>query len=137
MKKEKRYSGILIKHKNKVLLCKRSEKKTRGGEWSIPSGGIENDETPINAAYREFFEETGIEIDEEIQLTSMIAKMTRDGKKMKGLLYVYFCEVDEKFNVDLEFAEDGHEHTECGWFGLNELPTPIGEQLKKVIIKHL
>jgi ADP-ribose pyrophosphatase YjhB (NUDIX family) len=137
MKKEKRYSGILVKHKNKVLFFKRSEKKERGGEWSIPSGGIEEDETPINAAYREFFEETGIEIEEEIQLTSMIAKMSRDGKKMKGLLYVYFCEVDENFNVDLDIAEDGHEHSECGWFGLSNLPLPIGEQLKKIILKKL
>jgi len=137
MKKNKRYAGILVKCDDKVLLCKRSLKKIRGGEWSIPSGGIEEDEAPIDAAYREFFEETDIEINEDIELISLIAKMTRDGEKMKGLLYVYFCEVDNEFDVNLETAQDGHEHSQCGWFGIDNLPEPIGEQLRKIVIKKL
>lgn len=33
------------------------------GAWSIPKGEVEANETPLDAARREFFEETGFEID--------------------------------------------------------------------------
>jgi hypothetical protein len=42
-------------------------------------------------------------------------------------------EVDEEVNPDLELASDGSEHTECGYFTYEELPSPIGDQLKKLI----
>ncbi len=35
----KRYSGVLIRCKDKVLLCQRSfDEDSRPGEWSIPCG---------------------------------------------------------------------------------------------------
>ena len=47
---------IIINDKGKLLLCKR--KKTTN--WQFPQGGIDNGETPLKAAKRELFEETGI-----------------------------------------------------------------------------
>ena len=37
--------------------------KKDDGAWSIPKGEIRDDEDPLTAAKREFFEETGFEID--------------------------------------------------------------------------
>ena len=62
----KRYSGVLVKHKDKVLLCKRSKKESLPGQWSIPSGKIEKKEIPLDAAYREFKEETDITLPKTI-----------------------------------------------------------------------
>ena len=130
----KRYVGVLVKSKDKVLLCKRNNKGSLPGEWSIPAGKVDDDESTIDGARREFFEETAIDIDDkELDFIGVIKRYTRDGEKVKGLMYVYQLNSDEELNPDLENALDGSEHTETGYFGIDNLPEPIGEQLEKLI----
>lgn len=135
MDNRKRYSGVLVKTKNKVLLCKRNNKGELPGEWSIPSGKIEQGESPVLAARREMYEETNIVLDGNIELIGMLGKSTRDGQKYKGLLYVYLNKQDEENLPDLEEAIDGHEHVACGYFTKENLPKPLGTQLKELILK--
>ena len=130
---KKRYSGVIVKCKDKVLLCKRNNDGTLPGEWSIPGGHIENNETPIDGAVREFHEETNLNVETPLTLCGMIKRTSRDGENVKGLMYTFLMDVDEQVHPDLETAIDGSEHTECGYFGYDELPSPIGEQLKKMI----
>ena len=47
---------IIINDKGKLLLCKRKNIDT----WQFPQGGIDNNETYLQAAKRELFEEVGI-----------------------------------------------------------------------------
>lgn len=55
-------SGILIINK-KVLLIQRGPKNEPSpNEWGIPCGHVEQGEAPEEAAVREFFEETGIQV---------------------------------------------------------------------------
>jgi ADP-ribose pyrophosphatase YjhB (NUDIX family) len=130
----KRYVGVLVKSKDKVLLCKRNNQGSLPGEWSVPAGKVNQDESTIDGARREFFEETGIDIDDkELNLIGVIKRYNRDGEKIKGLMYVYQLDSDKKLNPDLENALDGEEHTECGYFTIDNLPEPIGEQLEKLI----
>ena len=130
---KKRYSGIIVKSNNKVLLCKRNNYGSLPGEWSIPGGKLEDNETPIDGAAREFHEETNLNVNSPLNLCGMIRRYTRDGKNVKGLMYTFLMEVDEEMTPDLENAYDGSEHTECGYFSYDELPKPIGEQLKELI----
>jgi len=137
-KKSGRYAGILVKSNDKVFLCKRAKGNDKhDGEWSIPCGNLNKGEIPIDAAYREFYEETNIEITKEIELIALIARTNREGSKMKGLMYIYLCETDSEFDVNLDDAMSPDEHTECGWFAIDELPKPIGIQLEKVVFKNL
>ncbi len=51
--------GVICFRGEDVLLIKRG-KPPREGDWSLPGGRIETDETEIEAALRELMEETGV-----------------------------------------------------------------------------
>ena len=72
MKKFRRSAGVIIKHGDEVLLCKRSPKESLPNHWSIPGGGIENGESPGQAAIREVHEETNIELTTDLDLVGII-----------------------------------------------------------------
>ena len=102
--------------------------------WSIPGGKLEDGETTQEGARREFFEETAINIeDKELQFTGLIPRHTRDGKKIKGLMYVYLLNVDEEIMPDLVNAIDGEEHTDAKYFTIDEISEETsGEYLYKM-----
>lgn len=133
---KKKYTGVVVKHDNKVLLCKRNNQGSLPGEWSIPGGKLEKGETPIDGAAREFYEETAIKVNNPLTFCGFIKRFHRDGTKLKGVMYTFLMEVEEQLNPDLENAIDGDEHIECGYFGIDELPSPIGEQTVD-LIKHV
>jgi 8-oxo-dGTP diphosphatase len=131
---KKRYVGVMVKCKDKVLLCKRNNMGSFPGMWSIPGGKMEENETPIEGAKREFLEETDVNInDKEIKLIGLIPRHTRDGKKVKGLMYVYLLEVEEPIIPDLVNAIDGEEHTDSGYFTLDEInPETSGDYFHRL-----
>ena len=128
----KKYAGVLVRYDNKCLLCKRSVDQSMGGEWSIPAGHVEKDESPRDGARREFYEETDKTIG-TLKFAGMIKRYNREASKIKGLMYVYFSDSPEEIIPNLETAKDGEEHSECGYFGKDELPSPISDQLNKLI----
>lgn len=130
----KRYVGVMVKCKDKVLLCKRNNLGSFPGMWSIPGGKLEENETPMEGAKREFLEETDVNInDKEINLIGLIPRHTRDGKKVKGLMYVYLLEVEEPIIPDLVNAIDGEEHTDSGYFTLDEInPETSGDYFHRL-----
>jgi len=130
------YSGIILKSKGKILLCKRSPDASRPNEWSVPSGKIEDNETPIQAAYREFYEETDIDLDKEIFFLDKIKNISRRGY-LDSVVYIYWVEYDKPIIPDLKKAKDGFEHTQCGYFLPKKLPSPISDELTHLIFKAL
>lgn len=52
---------ILYNAEDKFLLLKRST-KGGGGGWSVPGGGLDQDEDPVQGIKREVTEEAGLEI---------------------------------------------------------------------------
>ena len=118
----KRYVGVIVKCGDKFLICKRNDELLGQGEWSIPAGKIEHGEEIKISARREFFEETAININNfELEFAGIIPRYTRDGSKMKGLMYTYIINVEKQLIPDLEEAIDGSEHTDCGYFTLNDM----------------
>lgn len=137
MKKFERWSGVILKKGDKVLMCKRAPNKTLPNVWSIPSGHIEDGESPGQAAIREYFEETNIELTTDIQLVGFVNKFNNDDTIKKGMMYVFYTETDDEDMVpDLENASDGFEHTECKFFSYDDLPyEKKNEDLMKIIKK--
>lgn len=121
MKKFRRSAGVIIKHGDEVLLCKRSPNETLPNIWSIPGGGIENGESPGQAAIREVHEETNIELTTDLDLVGMIDTKNEDGLKT-GMMFVFLQEIENKKNADLEKASHGKEHTTCKYFKSEDIP---------------
>ena len=133
----KKSAGVIVKWNNKCLLCKRSNVETYSGEWSIPGGKVEPDEEIIDAAHREFYEETDKKITGDLNFLGVMGRMNRKGTKQSSIMYVFTTNVDEPIHPDLENAEYGEEHSECGYFSIDDLPEPIGENLKEYLTKVL
>lgn len=131
-------AGIIIKVKDKCLLCKRNATMKNGGEWSIPGGKKEKGEDIKDAAHREFYEEMNLKIPGELDsFLGIIKRMNREGDKQNGVMYVFGKELEDEIQPDLENAIDGTEHTECKYFSLDELPEPIDGVLKEYITNYL
>jgi len=108
-------AGILIYHKNDILLFKRSNKVRYNGNWSVAGGHIEHNETAEEAAKREVYEETMIMISGPIVEMGLYD----DGKDMDR--YALFSkELDNKVEPVID-----DEHDDWGWFNKDWLPIPI------------
>lgn len=125
-------AGIIVKYQNEVLLCKRSEEiQVLNGYWSIPGGGKEKGESSMDAALREFKEETNLDIDSRNIM--YVGSSYNTTKKGKTRFDVFMTEVNEKVYPDLDNALDGMEHSECGYFTIDNLPSPLLGDLKDII----
>ena len=125
------YSGIMIKCKNKVLLCKRREDVPNTAlpdHWSVPCGYVEEGEDIKTAAIRETFEETKIKLDEDS--VKFLSAYPAHGDV--GVFYDYICEI--KGEVEPVIDE---EHSEWGYFGIDEIPTPITDEMRNDVILAL
>ena len=127
----KKSAGVIVKSGNKCLLCKRSNVETYSGEWSIPGGKVEPGEEIIDAANREFYEETNKTLTGELEFIGVMSRMNRKGTKISSMMYVFLIDVDKPSHPDLENAEYGEEHSECGYFSIDDLPEPLAENLKE------
>jgi 8-oxo-dGTP pyrophosphatase MutT (NUDIX family) len=63
-------AAIYVNVGEKLLLLKLSHLKREAGKWSIPAGKIEANESAVQGAKRELFEETGIDVISEDALHS-------------------------------------------------------------------
>ena len=111
MKQFRKWAGVILRHEDEILFCKRAPEKSLGGVWSIPSGKIENGENPGQAAIREFHEETDIELDTNLQFVGFLDKFSKEGLK-KGHMFVfcvlYVCFTHFRLNsLTLSFFDPG------------------------------
>lgn len=137
MVKFKKWAGVILKNDGEVLLCKRSPDKSMPNTWSIPSGHIEENESPGAAAIREFYEETNIELKNDLDFVGFLTKYKKDGTK-KGHMFVFLSESENKIEPDLEKAKDGWEHTSCKYFKKEDIPNQEGnEELVKILKRIL
>ena len=113
-------AGILYFCYDEVLLCLGEN----SGKWHAPKGHIMIGEEPIDGALREFTEETQILFNDipDIKLSNTYKK--DDG----GICYLYVIKGKTKFN-----ARINHEHTDWGYFNVDDLPEPIHKWAKEVI----
>lgn len=87
----------------RVLLLRRSKKGDHEGEWGLPGGKLEGDETPERAAVREVKEETGY-------LTGHAGRFHMRSVRRGVDATTYLFECDDEFKPQLD-----DEHTDYMW----------------------
>ena len=79
----------------------------KSGEIYLPGGGIEKDESHIEALKREFLEEIGCEIVNANKLCDIDCYwLTRNKKNMESLTHIYVVEISDVFNNPLEAGSE-------------------------------
>lgn len=108
---------IVVNEEEKILLVRGMV----GSKWTLPGGGIEKNESPLLAAKRELFEETGIEVDQAI-----IKKVgTIEGKTspVNYRAHIFFVRVNK--DVLPKHPHNQREIIEIGWFDPKKLPSDL------------
>jgi 8-oxo-dGTP diphosphatase len=107
-------AAVYVSVDEKILLLQLSDHKPEKGLWGLPAGKLETREGPLQAAKRELFEETGINIESERLFQSL------------GALYFRKPEVDyvcHLFGVNLSDIPPvclSHEHCSYVWVSREE-----------------
>lgn len=96
--KEYKYVVVFSKHNGKLLLSRHKERST----WETQGGHIEKGETPLEAAKRELFEESGAV---EYTIKPVFDYWAGDGKSWSNGM-VFTAEIEELDNIpESEMAE--------------------------------
>lgn len=124
-----------LRHKNKVLILKRSNKvKTMKGLWAGVSGIIENNESPLERAKIEIFEELGVG-EENIRLVKSTKEMRVNSPQYKNHEWEIFPFMFETKNPKITL---NWENSEFCWIKTNELTNfETVPSLQKVLLNLL
>ncbi|MGE5223879.1 MAG: NUDIX hydrolase [Omnitrophica WOR_2 bacterium] len=125
-------AGVLIFNRQDEMLLLR---RTDNGCWGIPGGAMEPGERIEETARRETREETGLEVG-ELLLFNIFSGPD---------LYYRYPNGAEVFNVSVVYvtrdvrgkiAIDPEEHSEMGYFPLDELPEDISPPVRPVLTSY-
>lgn len=108
---------VIVKNeKGEILLCKRC-KEIGFGEWELPGGHLEFQETFKENIEKECIEEVGIKIVPG-NLISVATNM------VQGNHYIVFGFVADSY-TGVPFRKAPEEHSEIGWFSMDNLPEKL------------
>lgn len=104
------FADVLVFRGDKLLILNRvGEKGAVSNDWCIPGGHVDPGETFLQAAKRELFEETGIDMSE-----SLLIPVGKYIPKRKGIEIHYFmCHIDDQTPVNI--LADAEEETGSEW----------------------
>ena len=112
--------GVLYFYYDKALLCLGEH----SGKWNVPKGHLQEGETPLEGSVREFTEETQISL-------NGVPEFVESWKSKKGMFHLFMLKGRQNFMPKLN-----HEHTDWGYFGIDELPSPLDKDIERVIKKQ-
>lgn len=103
-----RYADILLFRGDKLLILQRAgEYGASTSQWCIPGGHVDPGESFLEAAVRELFEETGIEIPEDLLIEAGVAK----GKDYE--IHYFLGHVDDESPIQI--IVDSEEEVGSTW----------------------
>ncbi|NUQ87017.1 MULTISPECIES: NUDIX hydrolase [Glycomyces] len=130
---------IVIDEQDAVLFIGRSATADRPARWFLPGGGIDPGETPLDAAVRELFEETGLRVP-PADVTGPVARRSfsrsRDGEVFTQDNYLFFTRVP-RFQARVSGGDAYEQDLEFKWIGVDELAAAEGHDAPFDPLLHL
>ncbi len=98
-----------------ILLIKRGAEQDHPGEWAFPGGHLKDDESPKDAAIREFNEEVGGDVSDAVYVGKFgkFAAFVRDGA-----------------SFDVKLSDESQDY---GYFAPHALPTPMHPRALEIL----
>lgn len=88
---------LSVNPEGKILITKRSPEKNFGGMWETTGGAVKSGETPLEAAVRELYEETGLYAEpNELEYRGEIVRRGKYGGNAIHLFYLFRGDFSEK-----------------------------------------
>jgi putative (di)nucleoside polyphosphate hydrolase len=132
-----------MNHDKKVFSGQRLDNSNQA--WQMPQGGIDEGETPIYAAYRELYEETGIKKEKVEQIATSKAWINYDlpqeliprlwGGKYRGQKQKWFLFKFNGLDDDIDINTEHKEFSNWCWMSPSSLMNSIVPFKKEVYKK--
>lgn len=120
---------LLFFRDNQILLLRRYNTGFRDGEYSVPAGHLDGNETVMAAAVREAGEETGVRIDAEDIVFSSVMHRNEGDERVDFFVHVLKWE-GELFNAEPEKCD------ELRWVNVQALPENTIPYVRRAIENH-
>jgi 8-oxo-dGTP diphosphatase len=119
-------AGVVIKQDGKILLVKRKYEPYKG-DWCLPAGFTEYDESPAHCAVRETKEELNV----DVKLDGLYGVYSgKDDPRTHAILIMYWATI---IGGELKPGDDAEE---IRFFAQNEIPPNIAFLAHRQIIKE-
>ncbi|RKY23611.1 MAG: NUDIX hydrolase [Planctomycetota bacterium] len=129
-------SAVVVAKGEEVLLVKRAV-EPRSGYWSLPSGFVEYNESPLEAAVREAKEETGI----DVELTGLLNVVFVNEFPEKHCVLIIYSGRPVRGDVTNDDLRADDDVDDARFFPFNALPDELafrshGEAIKQFLRKQ-
>ena len=119
--RERRFAGVIALHGQQVVLVRDRQPQWDHAHWVIPSGAVEEHETPVAGAVRELVEETGLRVPETA--LRLVGTSATTGAGVRSLAWNFATTVTDPA---LAVADPDGTVTEARWFALAEAVELLG-----------
>lgn len=133
---------MLLNHQNMVLVGRRTDAK--GEAWQMPQGGIDDDEDPRRAAFRELREEIGTDKAQIIaeskgwlQYDLPPSYRKRWDNRWRGQQQKWFVMRFEGSDDDINIAAEHPEFSAWKWVSIEQLPSLIVSFKRRLYVDFL
>ncbi len=123
-KMKKSVSLVIVFNNNDEVLLARRKYDPHKGEWSVPGGHVEKNESPLSAAIREIKEECNLTLPKNLKVLKLLILPDKE---------ITFFTVRYTGNENILASSDV---SEVGWLKLDEIPKLGWDEIPTIYVAH-